>query len=474
MLLLSAVLAYLGLLVGVAWLRRAQAGHGESFLVAGRSLSGVVLLCSLSSAWIGAGSLFAGAGLAYRAGFPALWQAAGAWVGIALVFAFAARVRRVAQYTVPDILELRYGPAARALGSLAIVIAYTAIAAFQFRGGGRILTLIAGVEPRLGAFIVAAVCIACTALGGMRSVASLDVVNGLAILAGFGVAAALLVGQAGGPGPALDALRPDQASVLGTLAPPAALALFFPTLVLLLGEASMYQKLFAARGERAARWAVAGWLAGTIVIETLIVAIGAFGSVALPGLGRDQSEEIVLRVAVTALPAVGGLLLVCGAAAIIVSTANSFLLTPATSLTRDIYQRFVDPTAPEARLVQLTRAAVVVLGLAGFVALGFFGTVLEMALWAYTVYGAGVTPALLAAFAWPRASRIGGVSSMGAGIAATLAWEIAGRTRGAGGAPLYPFGLETIYVALFVSTATLVIVSLQTRPPREEDLEALR
>ena len=91
---------------------------GDDFLVAGRSLPAHVLVFTLLSTWIGSGSLFAGAGLGYRVGFPALWQSAGAWVGIALIFFIAPRVRRLAQYTVPDILELRYGPAARVLGTI--------------------------------------------------------------------------------------------------------------------------------------------------------------------------------------------------------------------------------------------------------------------------------------------------------------------------------------------------------------------
>ena len=86
-------------------------------------------------------------GSAIASGSPALWQSAGAWVGIALIFFIAPRVRRLAQYTVPDILEMRYGPPARVLGTITIVLAYTAIAAYQFRGGGRLLNLVAGIDP---------------------------------------------------------------------------------------------------------------------------------------------------------------------------------------------------------------------------------------------------------------------------------------------------------------------------------------
>ena len=44
------------------------------YLVAGRSLPAFVLVATLLSSWIGAGSLFAGAENAFRNGFAGLWH----------------------------------------------------------------------------------------------------------------------------------------------------------------------------------------------------------------------------------------------------------------------------------------------------------------------------------------------------------------------------------------------------------------
>jgi solute:Na+ symporter, SSS family len=456
MIYLIVILVYLTALSAVGLWRSRHVQTADDFLVAGRTLPASVLVFTLLSTWIGSGSLFAGAGLGYRTGFSALWQSAGAWVGIALVYFIAPRVRRLTQYTVPDILELRYGPAARVLGTITIVLAYTTIAAYQFRGGGRLLNLVAGLDPRTGAFITAAFCVAYTAGAGMLSVAYLDVGNGLMMLFGVFAAAAYLIADAGGLSDALGALRPDQLTLFGTMSPVEALALFLPTLFLLLGEANMYQKFFSAKDERAARLAVLGWIVGTIVVETLIDSVGVFGSVVQPGLGHSESEAIVVRVALNSLPTILGGLLLAAAAAIIVSTANSFLLTPATNLIRDVYQRFLNPTVTDAQIVIYTRVLVVFLGLIGYVVGNFFPSILAMALWAYTMYGAGITPALLAALIWPRATPQAGVASIAAGMITTIAWEVAGLTGG------YPLGLATVYPALFLSIATLIGVSLAT------------
>lgn len=460
---LVAVIAYLAGLAAVAYWRSRTVTTGDDFLVAGRTLPAHVLVFTLLSTWIGSGSLFAGAGLGYRVGFAALWQSAGAWAGIALIYFIAPRVRRIAQYTVPDILELRYGPAARVLGTITIVLAYTTIAAYQFRGGGRLLQLVSGIDPRTGALITAVFCVAYTVFAGMSSVAYLDIANGVMMIVGVGLAVVYLIGHAGGTGPALAALRPDQLTVFGTISPVDALALFLPTMFLLLGEANMYQKFFSARDERAARLAVVGWIVGTVIVETLIDTVGVLGSVVIPGLNTGESEAIVIRVALDVLPTVLGMLLLAGGAAIIVSTATSMLLTPATNLMRDVYQRFINPQVTSRQVLTYTRALVIVLGVAAFVAGNFFPTILAMALWAYTMYGAGITPALLAAFVWPRATPRGGVASIAVGMTVTILWEIVGLQRGTGSAPAYLFGLSTVYPALLLSIGTLIVVSLSEK-----------
>jgi SSS family solute:Na+ symporter len=467
---LTAVLVYLGLLTFVGLWQSRHVKSGADFLVAGRTLPARVLVFTLLSTWIGSGSLFGGAGLGYRVGFPALWQSAGAWVGIAAVYFLAHRVRRLEKFTMPDVLELRYGPVARVLGTIVTAIAYTTITAYQFRGGGRLLNLIAPIDISTGAFITALFCIAYTALAGMLAVAYLDVGNGLMMIAGVGAAVFYLIAHAGGFDTAFGALRPDQVSLFGLLDPwSGAGAVFLPTMLLLLGEANMYQKFFSARDERAARNAVVGWIGGTILVETLIVAVGVFGSVIIPGLSESDSEAIVMTVAVQRLPPVLGIALLCGAAAIIISTANSFLLTPASALMNDIYRKFINPTASERQVLLWTRLLCVVLGLAGFVALRFFTTILEMALWAYTMYGAAITPALLAAFIWPRATRQGGVASIAAGMILTLGWEIYGKAAGG-----YPGNLPTVYPAFAASVAALVVVSLATPAPSAKELAPLR
>ena len=131
---------------------------------------------------------------------------------------------------------------------------------------------------------------------------------------------------------------------------------------------------------------------------------------------------------------------------------------------RDVYQRFINPTVSDRQVVVYTRIAVVAIGGVGYVAGTFFPTILSMALWAYTMYGAGITPALLGALLWKRATPYGGVASIAVGMTTTLCWEVIALARSTDGNPDYLFGWQTIFPALVLSVLTLVLVSLVTTP----------
>src|ERR1700740_867779 len=168
-------------LLTVSLARLGKVKTKADYLVAGRSLPAFVLVFTLLSSWIGSGSLLGGAENAYKHGFVALWQGAGGWAGLLLIYFIAPRARKFAQFTIPDLLEARYNQAARVLGVIAILFAYTAITSYQLIGGGDILHLIFPdlITANLGKYIIATFVIAFTAIAGMASVAYMDVVVGL-------------------------------------------------------------------------------------------------------------------------------------------------------------------------------------------------------------------------------------------------------------------------------------------------------
>ncbi len=555
------VLAYLLVLLGFNFLRAKKVQSQDDFMVAGRKLTLTVMVFTLVCTWIGSGTFIAGAEYAARAGWSALWLPAGAWVGIAVIYFLAGKIRTFGQYTVGDILEVRYGKFARLFGAIALIIAFTTIVSYQFRAGGYILNVITkgSISVATGQTIAAAFVILFTAMGGMVAVAHTDLPNGIIILLASCLALPFVVLFAGGADATVAALPAQHFAVFsadfGQYPALKAGGYFLATLLLLMGIQSMYQKFYSARSPKEARRAVGLWIIGTIVVETLVVAIAVYGSAAhwvdiqtfelagrvkaqvasgeVPASGApalaarlageaaaagnvkpDQeaaldarlqeafagagSAEQVLAVHAGLDPAavvlqsaedvasrggIGlavGLLLLGAACAVVISTGMNYLLSPTTNIMRDIYQRFLRPDADQKTMVALQKVFVVILGVAAFLmifiptVLGSSISVLRYSYFAYTMYGVSITPALLAALAWRRATRAGGLASIVSGAVMALVFELvipnAFPQVMMGGDP---WGVPSIYPAALVSIGALVVVSLLTPKPTREELEPL-
>jgi SSS family solute:Na+ symporter/sodium/proline symporter len=467
------VIVYLALLFAVGISKMRSVKTQEDFMVAGRKTPTLLLVGTLICTWIGSGSLFGGTGLAFRMGFSELWMSAGAWVGIAIVYFLAHRVRRIAEFTVSDILEKRYNKWARIFGALAIIIAYLTIAGYQFRGGGRLINILTGLDPMLGGAISCAITILFTIIAGLVSIIAVDLFNGIVMTLGVIIGVPLVLSAVGG-WQQVQTLPPDHFAVFGQNDWVWGAGVFFPTFFLLLGESSMYQKFFAAKDEHSARRAVIGMIIGVVFIESMLCALAVIGSAKYftqaPFAGPDgmlnkaETETIILQVARYDLPMFAGGLLMAAAVAIILSTANTFLMIPSTNLTRDIYQRFINPAASQEKIVLVQRVLIVVLGVVAYVVATFFKSILDMAFTAYTMVGAGITPALLAAFLWKRTTVAGGVASIASGMLVTV---IITALNFILPEPL----METDYIIIPAASASilaLIIISLLTPPPPEE------
>jgi solute:Na+ symporter, SSS family len=482
-LLVLVVIGYPILLLGVSlWRSRKVKSHAD-FMVAGRDVPVLLLVGTLVCTWIGSGSLFGGAGLAYRVGIAELWFSFGAWMGLVVAYFLAGRVRRIAQYTVPDLLEKRYNATARLLGTLAIILAYVTIAAYQFRGGGWILSIVTdgAVSPTQGMLITAAVIVLFTALAGMVSIVTVDIFNGLLITGAILLALPYMVFSAGGIGDVLTALPDGHKTVLGGHNVLWVFGVSLPTFLLLLGESGMYQKFFSARDDRAARRAVIGMVLGVILIETTLALLAIVGRAVYPDLmeqttvvGVAASETIILFIAAHGLPVILGAALLGAAVAIVLSTGNTFLLVPSTNVSHDIYERFISPDASDAKKLAVQRAFVVIFGAVGLLLLTQFDTVLAMALYAYSLVGASLTPALLAAFLWKRVTPAGGVACIAGGLGSIVGIGILDRlgvdfTVTVGGDPFNLAGYDYIVIPGVITSITLmVVVSLLTKPSPEE------
>ncbi|MCP4546323.1 MAG: sodium:solute symporter family protein [bacterium] len=471
---LITIFIYLFALVAMGIYKSRHVKTMSDFAVAGRNLSPWILVGTMLATWIGTGSILGNAGKAYETGMAALILPLGGVMGIVLLTRIAGRARRFERYTVPEIIGDRFGHLPRLLSVVALVLAYLVIVSYQYNAGGTVISTIltdesgkALLSPGVATLIAAVFIVAYTMLAGLLSVAYTDVVNGIIMTLALAVALPLFWIKAGGWSGMESAFaasgRPGHMTFHGIYSGMDIINFCLPPFLLVLGDANMFQRFFACKDARGAQRATTILVFAVLLIELMIIASAWVSSSLIPDAANGK--HVLIYSAVRFLPLPLGAIMLTTIVGIIISTADSYLLVPATTLVRDIYLTHINPQASEKRIVLLSRLIVLGLGfLAYLVSRGFAESAgfFERALYAYTIYGAAITPALLAALFWKGATKMGAVASIIAGTLTTLLWKEAGFVRHIVPDSIY-LQLDEVLPAIIMSVLGLVIGSFLTR-----------
>jgi cation/acetate symporter len=191
---------------------------------------------------------------------------------------------------------------------------------------------------------------------------------------------------------------------------------------------------------------------------------------------------------VLATPAIGGLpyvisgMVAAGGLAAALSTADGLLLTIANALSHDLYYKMIDPNAPTARRVTISKVLLLVVALAAAaVAAQKPADILFLVSAAFSFAAAAFFPALVLGIFWRRANKWGATLGMIAGLGTTFYYMATTQPwmRGIFGvtSPIADniwWGIQPISAGLFgvpVGFAVIIIVSLLTKAPDQETQE---
>ena len=471
---LVVILLYLLTLIGIGMYKAGKIKTQSDFAVAGRSLTPWVLVGTMLATWMGTGSILGNAGKTYDTGMAALILPIGSVLGIVLLTKIAGKVRAFEKFTVPEILGDRFGPGARMLSVIALVIAYMVIVSYQFNAGGAVLNTVlmdeAGnslISIQTGTIIAAIFIIAYTMLAGLVSVAYTDVANGIIIIFSFVIAIPIFLAQAGGfsgMAASFEAMgKPEHMNFFGVYSTMDIINFCLPPFLLIMGDANMYQRFFASKTAEGAKSATKVLIFAVLLAELMIIFSAWVASSMIPD--AEVGKYVLIYAAHKLLPTFLGAIMMTTIVGIIISTADSFLLVPATTLMRDVYLNYINPNADEKKIVLLSRLLVLGLGIIAYiVSLGFAKSAgfFERALYAYTIYGAAITPSLVAALFWKGATKEGAVASIITGTVTTLLWKEAAFIQTIIPQNIYN-NMDEVLPAITLSVVSLVVVSLLTK-----------
>jgi sodium/proline symporter len=419
---------------------------GSDFAIAGRSLPGWAAALSERATGESSWALLGLPGAAYAMGLTEIWTAAGCIAGIITAWAVIAwRLRdEVEKYNVSTFTGFlaakhgEYGKVLRKVSSMAIVFFFFFYVGAQFLGGGKTLYTLFGLKPEAGVLVTAALIIPYTVYGGFRSVVYTDVIQALLMIITLVIgpvagiiylanhhdlyASGIIDGlvKSGGTYTSLTgAAKGFGAGLLIT----GGFSWFFGYLG---GQPQLSVRFMAVRDAKQAKIARNIGIIWTVIAYIGALAIGWIGIAIFGPAGLSDPEYVMPSVVLKLFPRIIAALLITGAIAAMISTADSLLILSATELSESLLEKDGRSSGENASANQLRRHRITTAALA-IVALGLSyitPSKLIFTIVSYVWAGIGCTFSVVVLFSlfWKRFHGKAAIITVITGLLFTIFW----------------------------------------------------
>ena len=364
---------YLGslILVGFLGYRARQENTLKDFYLAGNGFGLIVIFLTLYATQYSGNTLFGYSGKTYRIGYAWIMSVhfMTAIVACYLIYAprLYARARQYNYITPTDYLQHRFNSNwINVVATLIMIVVLSNYLLAQLMAMGRAMQGLSSADPALayqqGVILLTLIIVIYGTLGGIRAVAWTDVIQGLVLMVGFIVLLFMLFKQFGPISLATTTIQQTQ-DVTKVNVPDANRIREWVSYIIIVGLGStLYpqaiQRIYAARSEKVLRQALAFMAFAPLFTSLIAVITGIYAIAYIPGMEGTASDQVLARILsiIQQNSILGYWLVVILYAAILaamMSTADSALLSISSMLSKDIYGRFVDSNASEAKLTFL-------------------------------------------------------------------------------------------------------------------------
>ena len=446
------------------------------FLLAGRKLGPWIVAfserASAESGWM----LLGLTGLVYATGLgdpsgtrnePAFWTALGGVCGVAASwFLVAKRLRKVSEefgaLTLPRFFELKFSkkdPVIRFVSSGIITFCFAFYVAAQFDAAGKSLEQTFHWSHISGVLTGSAIIVVYTLMGGFFAVAWTDFVQGLIMLVTLVVLPFVTLAHIGGFSGLIDKVNVIDPQFLSLSAGRSGWTLLagiiggFGVGLGYVGQPHLLARYMSIRSIGEIK------TARSIAISYSILTYGGailMGLVALAFFGEGyfpDPEKMMPELAMSIFPAWFAGILISGALAAMMSTADSQLLVTTSAVAEDIYHQSINPKASQKQLVTLSRIVTLILGVIAFLLAQLPRSIFDKVLFAWGGLGAAFGPALILSLWWSGTTRNGIMTGMIIGFITVVIWDNFMAT----------VGLYSLVPGFVFATVAIVFVSIIER-----------
>ncbi len=430
------VIAYIMVSVAIGLLAARRVHNVKDYAIAGRHLPLPIVIATVFATWFGAEIVFGVSATFVQDGLNGLGAdpfGASMCLIIAGVF-FSLKFYKLNIITLGDFYRMRYNRTVEILTTIAIVISYLGWVAAQITALGLVFNLLTqgAMSQEVGMVIGTLVVLTYTTLGGMRSIAVLDFVQMIVIVAGLLYIANIVASMTGGVAPVV-----AHAQAAGKLDffPDDADASVYLTfiggwLTLMLGsipQQDIFQRITSAKSVKVALWGsvigatlyfFAAFIPMFIAYAATIIDPTVFGQ-----LAADDSQRVLPTIILQHTPLFAQVIFFGAVISAIMSTSSATLLAPSVTFAENIVKDFM-PNMTDKEMLKVMRFSLVGFAICVLIyALNSELSIFGMVESAYKVTLAGAfVPLVFGAF-WKRSTSQGALLAIICGVGSWLLIE---------------------------------------------------
>ena len=352
------------LLVGVVGRLARKEDSMSDFYLSGRGMGLFVLFLTLYATQYSGNTLIGMAGKSYRQGYAFLVSVTFMMSVIGAYLIYAPKLHRLSKkekfITIGDYIEHRYrSPVLTMFITIVCIVTVGSYILTNLKAIGYIVEVTTGGRVTFvqGIIALSLIMVIYETLGGMRSVAWTDAIQGILLIAGCIFIFWGIEYQYGGISAVAENLVTSHSEMWQ---PPdfAQKRLWLSTIIIILFGISIYpqaiQRIYAAKDARTLKRSFQILLFMPVITTFFLVVVGMVGMNRFPGLDKQGSEEITMLLLNDMAMHIPGvkyfiILFLSAAVAAIMSTVDSALLAISSLFTQDIYRR-IRPSASQSNL----------------------------------------------------------------------------------------------------------------------------
>ncbi|SFE58570.1 sodium:solute symporter family protein [Alteribacillus iranensis] len=439
----------------------------DDYFIQGRGMGSVAAFFTVAATWWSAFA-FLGSNASFYTEGP-VYLTAFAW-NILFGFLYFVVGKRVwflgkkFNYVTPsDLLGDFYNSEkVRILVGLIVIVFTIPYLQIQLTGGAYLIEVASGgvIPFWLAALIFYVVIITYVWVGGIRAVAWTDIIYGALLFFGLLFVGFYIANVVGGPASMFSQMQESHPNHMTLPGPEGSsgyatwISLCFVTAIGAIMGPQIWLRMYSVKN---------GQLFNLMPFLISLVAITYIGSLfvswtgvlVMPGV--ENPDQILPLMLLDYAPFVIGAIVLAGGASAAMSTANSQIHAVSTVMTKDFYQRYRNPEAPQSKLIQVGRYFLLAFSvLAYFLALFAPGLLVTVGLIAFGGTAQLIVPVIGALF-WKRGTASGAM----AGLIGSLVFIIAFTFIPA---LVSPLGLDPAMWGLAINTVLFIGVSYATAP----------